>query len=118
MSADPDSVVVVVVTFPDEDTASRIAALLVQERLVACVNVLPPVHSIYRWKGAVETTHEVLALAKTRAAAVDDVIARIKALHPYEVPEIIALPVVTGLPTYLQWVLVETDPKTPKGPAS
>ncbi|MDP2344658.1 MAG: divalent-cation tolerance protein CutA [Deltaproteobacteria bacterium] len=95
-------------TFPDDAVADRIARVLVEEALVACVNLLPPVRSIYRWKGAVETAPEVLVMMKTRSSNVDVVAARLKALHPYEVPELIALPVVAGLPAYLQWVMGET----------
>ena len=106
------AVVVVLATFPDEAVAGAVAVALVSEGLVACVNLLPAVRSVYRWQGAVETASEVLAVMKTRAGGVDDVVARVKALHPYEVPEVIALPVVAGLPASLQWVISETTTKT------
>jgi periplasmic divalent cation tolerance protein len=94
-------------TFPDEDTARRIAHTLVEERLVACVNVLPGITSIYRWEGKVETTAEVLTVIKT-GAPLDRVMLRLKELHPYDVPEMVVLPVADVLPAYLQWVLAET----------
>ncbi len=107
--AEAEAVVVVFATFPDEATAERIGRLLLDERLVACVNVLPPIHSLYRWQGAIESGREVLCIMKT-ARAVDVVAARIKALHPYEVPEVVAVPVVGGLPAYLKWVSDESRP--------
>lgn len=110
----PD-LVVLLATFPEEDSAARIAGVLVSEQLVACVNVLPAVNSIYRWQGVVTSAREVLAVMKTRADLVDAVISRVKELHPYDVPEVIALPVVAGLPAYLQWVMAETIQESVKG---
>lgn len=98
------STLVVVCTFPDVETARRIARQLVEERLVACGNLLPGTESIYRWKGAVETASETVVLFKTTQPVYPALQERLKALHPYEVPEIVALPIVAGLPEYLGWV--------------
>jgi periplasmic divalent cation tolerance protein len=117
VSPEDGAVVVLLATFPDDAVADRIARILVEEARVACVNVLPPVRSIYRWQGKVETASEVLVMMKTRRSNVDDVAARLKELHPYEVPELIALPVVAGLPAYLQWVMTETSHASVKEPS-
>jgi periplasmic divalent cation tolerance protein len=93
---------------PDRAAAERIADLLVEQRLAACVNVLAPCRSVYRWKGAVQHDEEHPMLIKTtleRYAALEQAL---RAAHPYEVPEIIALPVERGLPAYLDWVSTET----------
>lgn len=97
----------VLTTCPDNETAERIAQALVTEGLCACVNILPPMRSVYRWKGAVEAAMEQLLLIKARADAQAAIEARIRDLHPYELPEIIAVPIVAGLPAYLAWL---TDP--------
>ena len=99
-----ESVLVVFATFPDAETARGIAKKLVEEQLAACVNLIPQIESIYRWKGAVETADEVLALIKTTASGYPKLEARIRELHAYEVPEIIALDASAGLPAYLNWV--------------
>jgi periplasmic divalent cation tolerance protein len=97
-------VVVVVSTFPTAEAAAAAARALVEERLAACVNVVPGVRSIYRWQGAVEDSAEVLAVVKTTRAGYAALAARLVELHPYEVPEVIALPVVDGSARYLEWV--------------
>ncbi|RYD63478.1 MAG: divalent-cation tolerance protein CutA [Verrucomicrobiaceae bacterium] len=97
-----ENAVVVLCTFPDIDQARQIGAALVERQVAACINLLPGVESIYRWEGKVERAGEVLALIKTTRYA--DLEAAIRELHPYDVPEIIALPVVTGLQAYLQWL--------------
>jgi periplasmic divalent cation tolerance protein len=101
-------VVLLLLTAPDEETGRRLAHALVEERLAACVNLLPGVRSIYRWKGAVEEASEVLLLAKTRAGRVAALAARVRALHPYELPEVVALPVTDGSRAYLRWVVAES----------
>ena len=103
-----DDVVALLVTAPDEETGRRIARALVEERLAACVNVLPGVRSIYRWKGAVEEASEVMLVAKTRAERAGALAARVRALHPYELPEVVALPVTDGSRAYLRWVIAES----------
>ena len=104
--------VVVYVTASSPDEAAAIARALVEERLAACVNQTP-VHSVYRWQGQVEEAAEILLVAKTRRSALDALAARVRALHSYTVPEIIALPLVAGSPPYLQWIVEETAPTAP-----
>lgn len=107
--ADADALVVVFCTCPDAAVAAALAAALLDDRLVACVNVVGGITSHYRWQGKLEQATEVLCLIKCRAVDVDVVAARIKTLHPYGVPEVIAVPVVAGLPAYLEWVVEETN---------
>jgi periplasmic divalent cation tolerance protein len=107
------NVLLVMTTLPDAPTAERIAAELVTARLAACVNVLAPVRSVYRWKGAVETADEVPLLIKTTRERYSAVETALRAAHPYELPEIVALPVAAGLAPYLAWVAGETQPEGP-----
>jgi periplasmic divalent cation tolerance protein len=95
---------------PDDATAQRIARTLVEQRLAACVNQLAPVHSTYRWQGRIEQAVEVPLLIKSTRARYPEVEAAIRALHPYGVPEIIALPVAAGYAPYLRWIDEETQP--------
>lgn len=91
-------------TFPDRDTAQRVSNQVVTEKLAACANILPAVESIYRWKGKVETGNETLVffkLSEDRQSAFQE---KLRSLHPYEVPEIIFVPISAGLPEYLRWV--------------
>jgi len=97
--------IVVLVTCPSMKEARKIAGALVQRRLAACANVLEvPVRSTYRWKGRVESAREFLVLIKTARRKFGALKAAIRALHSYEVPEIIALPIAEGLPEYLAWI--------------
>ena len=89
---------------PDKTIAERIANALVEEGLAACVSILPPMQSIYRWKGKVEQTSEQLLIIKSSSARFPAIRERIQALHPYELPEIIAVPIADGLPGYLAWL--------------
>lgn len=93
---------------PDEATADRLATALVEMRLVACAQSLP-LRSTYRWNGAVRRESECLLVLKTRADRYADVEARLRALHPYEVPEIIAVPVLSGSAAYLSWLDAESS---------
>ncbi|GAB3380913.1 divalent-cation tolerance protein CutA [Lysobacter fragariae] len=102
-------VLLVYCTCPDDASAERIAAALVTERLAACVNRLPGVQSTYRWQGQLETASEVLLLVKTTTDHLPALTARVQALHPYELPELIAVEVRAGLPAYLDWVIAETS---------
>ena len=104
------SAILVLCTCPDETTADRIAAALVEEHLAACVNRLAGVGSTYRWKGKVCRDSEHLLLIKTTIERFDALRERIVALHPYELPEVIAVDVVRGLPPYLDWIASETQP--------
>lgn len=97
--------VVVLVTAPDADTAARIARTLVEEKLAACGNVLPGVRSIYRWQGNVEEAQETLLVLKTARARFKEIVDRVRALHPYEVPEVVAVPIEAGFDGYLDWVV-------------
>ncbi|MBX7116129.1 MAG: divalent-cation tolerance protein CutA [Myxococcaceae bacterium] len=96
--------VMVWMTAPNAEVAEAIAKALVNESLAACVNIVSQVRSIYRWEGKVENEAEVLMVAKTTAKSFDALAARVKALHPYQVPEIIAVPVTQGHAPYLQWL--------------
>ena len=92
-------------TFPDRETAQRISNQLVTEKLAACANILPALESVYRWKGNIETGNETLVffkLSEDRQSAFQE---KLRSLHPYEVPEIIFIPVANGLPEYLRWVV-------------
>jgi len=99
---------VVLTNLPDRDAALRLAGLLVERRLAACVNVLAECTSVYRWRGAIENATEVPVLIKTRSALYPEVEAAILAQHPYELPEIVAVPITYGLAAYLDWVGEET----------
>lgn len=99
-------------TCPDADVAQRIADALVGERLAACVSVLPGLRSTYRWEGAIERSEEVLLLAKTVPEGLPALQARIVALHPYELPEVLAVEA-AGLPAYLAWIAREVDAPPP-----
>jgi periplasmic divalent cation tolerance protein len=103
-----DEIIIVLTNMPDRDAALKLARELVAKRLVACVNVLAACTSVYRWKGEVEEAREVPVLIKTRAGRYDEVEAAIRRLHPYELPEIVAVPVTRGFEEYLEWVNGET----------
>jgi periplasmic divalent cation tolerance protein len=105
-----DNVLIVLTNCPDAEVADRLARTLVEQRLAACVNRLPAVDSVYRWQGAVERAVEVPLLIKSTRERLPEIQEVIRALHPYEVPEIVAIPVVAGLPAYLRWVVDETQP--------
>ena len=104
------------VTTPDGATATRLAHLLVEEGLAACVQVLPGVTSVYRWRGEVETAAEHLLLVKTTAAAFDAIHERLGSEHPYDTPEVLAVPVVAVAPGYAAWVVAAVDPVRGAGP--
>ncbi len=103
---------IVLVTAPSAEVGTRLARALVAEHLAACVNLLPGVHSIYRWHDELQESDEVMLVIKTRDEVVDTLRERVVALHPYEVPEFIVLPVVGGLESYLSWIRAETIPPT------
>ncbi len=102
-------VLLVVTNLPDRASAERVAEALVIQRVAACVNVLADCVSVYRWEGKLEHANEVPLLIKTTRAAYPGLEAALRELHPYELPEIIALPVEAGLPEYLDWVVQETQ---------
>ncbi len=103
-----NEILLVITNLPDAETAGRLAQRLIEERAAACVNQLAPCTSTYRWQGSIETASEVPLLIKTTRAAYPRLEQLIRAAHPYELPEIIAVPVTTGLPAYLDWVSRET----------
>jgi periplasmic divalent cation tolerance protein len=104
-----EDAIVILVTAGNEAEAERIARALVDERLVACVNVLPAVRSFYRWEGRVADDAELLLVIKTRRERFEAVAARVREIHSYDVPEVIALPVLAGSETYLAWLGSVTD---------
>ena len=101
--------VIVLTTFPAGGDAEAVARTLVSERLAACVNVLPPMRSIYMWKGAVEDASECQLVIKTTGARVAELQSRLGTLHPYDVPEFLVFPVIEGSPAYLSWVAESTS---------
>ena len=104
------STLLVLTNLPDRAAAERIAELLVGQRLAACVNMLAPCRSVYRWKGALHHDEEHPVLIKTTAERYAALEQALRAAHPYELPEIIAVPIERGLPQYLAWVAGETGP--------
>jgi periplasmic divalent cation tolerance protein len=112
-TADPDPFVVVFVTAPSAEVAAAIAQAVVGERLAACVNIVPGLRSIYAWQGKLCDDAEVLCIVKTRRALFPALRDRVAALHPYEVPEIIALPIADGSAPYLAWLQHETKTPSP-----
>jgi len=100
----------VITNLPDDASARQLAAQLIEARLAACVNILAPCRSVYRWDGKVEDASEVPLLIKTTTARYAALEAAIQARHPYELPEIIAVPLSRGLPAYLGWVATESTP--------
>lgn len=98
----------VVTNLPDRESAEKLAALLIERRLAACVNILAPCRSVYRWQGEIQHDEEHPLLIKTVQTRYAELEASIRANHPYELPEIIAVSLTHGLPAYLQWVESET----------
>src|SRR5216110_977690 len=105
----PHSTRLVLTNLPDRASAERLADTLIEKRLAACVNILAPCRSVYRWKNAVQHDEEHPMLIKTTAERYPALEQAIRAGHPYELPEIIAVPIERGLPAYLQWVAAETQ---------
>jgi periplasmic divalent cation tolerance protein len=99
------TIAVVLVTAPSAQVAELLVRSVVEERLAACGNIVPGVVSIYRWQGAVQRDDEVFITFKTPSAATDRLMRRVQELHPYDVPEIVVLPVADALPAYAQWVV-------------
>ena len=106
--------VIAYITTESAAQAEEIGRALVDERLAACANILPGMRSLYRWKGAVETAAETVLIVKTREALAGALTARVKALHSYEVPCIVILPIVAGLPEFLRWIDDETSAPQPQ----
>jgi periplasmic divalent cation tolerance protein len=100
--------ILVITNWPDRETASRVAGQLVEARLAACVNLLAPCRSIYHWQGKTESAEEIPMLIKTTEARYAELAELIRTHHPYELPEILSVPISDGLPDYLQWIHQET----------
>ena len=109
----PEETLLVLTNLPDAYSAGRIGRLLVERRLAACVNIMAPCTSVYRWNDAVETATEIPLLIKTTLARYPALQAALTAAHPYELPEIVAVPLHEGLPAYLAWVGAETADRHP-----
>ena len=103
-----NDVLLVLTTLPDAESAERLAGELVESRLAACVSILAPARSVYQWQGKLEKAEEIPVMIKTTRARYEALERAIVAAHPYELPEILALPVAAGLPGYLAWVAEET----------
>ena len=98
----------VLTNLPDQEQAEKLAQSIIGQQLAACVNILAPCTSIYRWQGQTETAHEIPVLIKTTAQAYAGVENLIREQHPYELPEIVQVPITGGLPAYIQWLIRET----------
>jgi periplasmic divalent cation tolerance protein len=101
--------ILVLTNVPDSAVAKTLAEAMVEQRLAACVNILPVVQSVYRWQGVVEQANEITLMIKTTQTRYAELERLIRHLHPYEVPEVIAIPLSAGLPSYLQWIETETS---------
>lgn len=106
-----DEIIIVFTHVPSKACAESIAHTLVNDKLAACVNISSPVTSIYRWQGLVEQAEEICLTIKTACQNYDALAHRLQALHPYELPEIVAIHVKDGLPEYLKWVVTEITPE-------
>jgi periplasmic divalent cation tolerance protein len=109
MQADEPGYLIALCTCPDAETAARLAGALVEQGLAACVNIVAGVTSVYRWQGRVHHDSEQLLIIKTRRARYQKMESRLRELHPYELPEIVAVPMERGLEAYLEWIRTQTD---------
>jgi len=100
--------IVVFITTPTPIEGEKIASILVEERLASCVNIVNTISSVYRWEGKIEKTNEALLIIKTKAENFTQLMTKVKEVHSYKVPEIIALPIISGNEDYLKWVREET----------
>lgn len=105
-----DAILLCLCSCPDATSAEQLAGALVGERLAACINIVPGLRSVFRWQGSVQRESEVLLLIKTTRSRYPALQARLPQLHPYELPELLAVESVFGLPAYLQWVVESTRP--------
>ena len=104
-----DAAIVVLTNLPDQESARTLARKLVEGRLAACVNIGASVESIYHWRGQIETGNEVPIAIKTRQVLFSEVEAQIRQIHPYDLPEVVALPILAGSAAYLDWINAETN---------
>ncbi|MBA3756466.1 MAG: divalent-cation tolerance protein CutA [Nitrosomonas sp.] len=100
--------ILIITNFPDKKGAVALAEALIDQHLVACVNILSPGTSVYRWQGNIESAEEIPVLIKTQRQHYERIEQLIKIMHPYELPEVITVPIMGGLPAYLQWIADET----------
>jgi periplasmic divalent cation tolerance protein len=107
---DASEAIVVLITTPDSAEATRLAEMLVVQRLAACVQILPEIESVYRWQGKIERQKEVLVMAKTTQSNFESLEREVRAIHSYETPEIIALPLIAGSLPYLEWLGANVNP--------
>jgi periplasmic divalent cation tolerance protein len=98
------SSIVVLITVPSPEVGEEISTSLVEKKLAACVNIIPEISSIYQWQGTIEKDRENLLLVKTRIGLLDKIIVEISDIHPYDLPEVIALPIIAGSQDYLNWI--------------
>ena len=117
MNGPPTDAIIIFITAPNKEEASRLADMLVESRLAGCVQILPGIESVYRWQGHVERQDEVLLIAKTLKAKFDDIEREVRALHSYETPEIVALPIVEGSVPYLEWLKAGVNTDADSAPA-
>ena len=103
------NILLVMTNLPDAETARSLARILVEARLAACVNIMPGVESVYRWQNQIETSSEVTLMIKTTSQAYPQLETALRSAHPYDLPEIIALPLTAGYAPYLHWVAAETN---------
>ena len=96
--------IIIFITTSNREEAEKIARKLVEDKLVACINIVDKIHSIYWWRGKVEESGESLIIGKTKVEKLDEIISAVKNLHSYEVPEIIAIPIIAGFEKYLEWL--------------
>jgi periplasmic divalent cation tolerance protein len=115
MSVQGSDAIVVLVTAANGEEATRLADMLVGAHLAACVQILPEMESVYRWQGKIEREAEILLIAKTTKAKFDELEREVRALHSYETPEIVAIPLVAGSKPYLKWLLTSVDPHGREG---
>jgi periplasmic divalent cation tolerance protein len=100
--------IIVFITVPSREVGQQIADTLLESRLAACVNIVPQITSIYHWQGAIHQDDEFLLIAKTKASLFDALATAVKNHHPYDVPEVIAMPIISGSKEYLTWIATET----------
>jgi periplasmic divalent cation tolerance protein len=112
MTVTPEEAIVVFMTAPDVEEAGRIAETLVENRLAACVQILPEMESVYRWQGKVERQREVLLIAKTTQSKFEELEKEVRSRHSYETPEIVAFPLTAGSMPYLEWLKMSVGIQT------
>jgi periplasmic divalent cation tolerance protein len=115
MTSDSSDAIVVFMTAANGEEATRLADMLVGARLAACVQIMPKMESVYRWQGQIERATEVLLIAKTATSKFEELEREVRALHSYETPEIVAIPIVAGSAAYLEWLFANTELLTASG---